>query len=214
MFAACNNAHQGFADVEYVSDIGVRYSESAHAADQENVVIGQFGLKRRRAHAAKPLSVPRVFAERAPFKVCDDIIGFVRVNVVNDRKVVGIRNECDRHESVDVERGTLPVLGQNHSWISLDLDQHYSANPALRMSIGVNDCATDTSDAAEITDLVLPFVTNDGSPFLSDADIHSTGCPSGEIGLAVKDPSNASTSAGPSIMDEASSTYNRRLRFL
>lgn len=52
------------------------------------------------------------------------------------------------------------------------------------------------------------------SPFFRESDIHTTGCPSGNGGLAIKDPSHASTFGGFAIMASTSDIFNRRLRFL
>jgi hypothetical protein len=213
MFPTRNDAYQCVADIENLGYVRVFDTNGTHAPDQENIVVSQFGLEGRRTKSAEFLSVSRIFTGCAPFKVSEGIIGFDRINMVDKWETFRIWDECDRDEPMNIEGRSFPALGQNYSRISLDLDQHYSSDPTLCMPIGVNDLTRNTSDAAKVANFVEPFVSNDGSPFFSDSDIHVTGYPSEYDGSMIKDPSHAPTSDGSAIMASTSITYNRRLRF-
>lgn len=218
MFAARNNAYQCGSDIKNLGYVRVFDADGTHAADQESVVVRQFGLKGRRAKAPEVLSVPPIISECAPLKIGDDIVGLNQINVVNDRKVIRVGNECDSDQPVDIECRTLSFLVKDQSWISItpifgftDLEAQNSADAALRLTIAVDDFATDASDATQVANLVAPLVSNDRSPFFNADDIHVTGCLSGYGGLAIKDPSHAPTFGGSAIMASGSTTYNRSI---
>lgn len=214
MLSARNDADQGLADFENGSNVGVRYADRAHAADQKHIVVAQFGLKRRGAKASQPLSMSRVVPMGAPFEIRNDVIGSDRVNVVDDREALWIGNEGKSHQSVNAECRVLSVFSENDSWVAralMHLHSHRSSDAPLAMPIGMDDFARNTSDVPVRTNFVAPLVSEDGSPFFNDADIHEAGRPSGVFGLAVKNPSRAATYDGFAIMAAHSDTYNGRL---
>jgi hypothetical protein len=211
MFPTGNNAYQGEADIKNLGYVRVFDAEGAHPADQQHIVVGEFGLEGRGAHSSEFTSMSRILAVGAPFEIGDDIVVSYRINVIDDRKVVGVRNECDRHEPMNVKGRRFSILAQNESGIFIhgSICPDYLPNAALQTSVFVDDFARDASDIPETTDFVAPFVTNDGSPFFCADDIHVAGFLSGNDGLKIKDPLHAPTFGGSAIMASGSITYNR-----
>lgn len=219
MLAARNNADQNLAHVKDFGDVRITDSYCTHAADQNHIVVGEFGLEWGRRKSAETLSVSRIVSMGTPFKISDNIVGLDRVDVVHDRKVVGVRNERHSDQSVNVERGRFSIFVENQSWISacavrafVDLRSQHTANATLGMAIRVENFSRNASHVSERTNFVAPLVTNDGSPFFNDSGIHKAGRPSGVIGLMIKDPPRATTFGGSAFMARHSEGCNLTLQ--
>lgn len=214
MFPARNDAYQRHADFKNFGYVRVFDADGAHAADQENIVVTQLGLEGRGTKTTEPLSVPRILAEGAPFKIGNDVIRFYRIDMVDDRKVVGVRNECNRDDAVNEKSDRLSIPTESEGWISSRIlrSQDFSS-AALDMSVSMDDFATNASDTAKAADFIATFVSNDGSPFFCGDGIHVAGYLSGYDGLMIKDPLHASTFGGSAIMTAASDNCNGRLQF-
>ena len=215
MLAARNHAYQCETNIENLGYVRVFDADSAHAADQQHIVVGQFGLEWRRTHASQVLSMPRIFSRGTPLKVGDHVIGPNRINMVDHRKPVRVGYEGHSDQPVDAERKSFPILTEDQSGVFacgfVGLRLHNVAGTDLNVPVLVDDFASDAPDATQTADFVAPFVSNDRSPFLDADDIHVVGCLSGNDGLAIKDPPRASTFGGSAIMALTSVTYNRRL---
>jgi hypothetical protein len=149
-----------------------------------------------------------------PFEIGDNIVRFDTVNMVDHRKTSWVWNESRANKSVNVDG----LAFSKHEKIELAVSEFIDAMPqylavASLRATRPHSHSVETSYSTEIADFVEADEIRDGSPLFIKSDIHVAGCPSGYDGLAIKDPLHASTSAGPPIMDEASSTYNRRLPF-
>lgn len=215
MFAACNDGYEHLTHAKYFGDEFIAEAEGAHTAYQDDIPICQFGLQGRRRKSPQFMGVPSVVTVRAPFEVCHNIVGFDRIDMVDDGENVGIGNESDGYQTVDIEGGSLSILAEYQSGISPppdclgNLRLHQTAFAPLYLPIGVDDFSVHASHLSQIADLVEAFEANNGSPFFCESDIHTTGCPSGYVGSTIKGPSHAATFGGSAIMASDSNTYNR-----
>jgi hypothetical protein len=200
MFSAGDNGYQHDANVKYFGDGCVADSKSSHAAHENDISVQEFGLQRRRREPPLSQGMSSVMAMSAPFKIGDHIIRLHGINVIDDWKPVWVGNERHGHKSVDIEGSVFSSDSSKDkpsvSATLLNARRHEPSYAALHPSVNVDDVSRDASHASETADFVAPFVTNDGSPFFNDDGIHVTGCPSGNGGLAIKDPSHASTFGG------------------
>lgn len=175
MLPARNNAYQGFADVKYVGNIDIGYADSTHATDQENITVADFGLKRRCRKASESLGVVRVVSVGAPLKIAYNIVGLDGINVVHNRKVVGVWDKCHRNQTVNTKSRLLSALAENNSRISVagatswfgHLVPDYLSVALMRVSVGIDNLARQTSYATNVADFVKSFVSHHGFPFFS-----------------------------------------------
>lgn len=210
MFASGNNTDQIYANVKYLGDMSVADACCAHSADQQDVIVTEFGLERRRSKSAELLSMPRVFSMSAPFEIGEDVIGSHRIDMVDNREVVGIRDERCGYKAMDAEWRAFTFFAKKKARISIfvDLMTENLPSPALGMSVFVNDDTCDAAHSAKSAYLVQPFITNDGLPFFCESDIHTAGYLSGQVGLMIKNPPRASTFGGFAVMAATSDICN------
>ncbi len=137
--------------------------------------------------------------------------------MVDDRKPIWVWNECERDKAVNEAILRSTVLPQAYVEIpELVSARSKDLSVASLLPIGAEADAVHAAHTTKVADFVEATEISDRnrSPFFRESDIHVTGCPSGNGGSTIKDPSHASTFGGSAIMASASANYNRRLRFL
>lgn len=145
-----------------------------------------------------------------PFEIGYDVIRFETVNMVDDRKVIGIGDERETDKSVNMDGLAFPISEK----IDVSIAQFIGAGPQdfpiYPSRFQTIADAIKAAHATEVTDLVeiSEVFDRNRSPFFCEDDIHSTGCPSGEVGLAVKSPSYALTCGGLAFMAPVSTFFN------
>jgi hypothetical protein len=187
---------------------------SAESSDLGNLIVGQKLLEHRdQTDVDSVLFVEPIVC---PFEIGDDVVGFDSINVVDHRKVGWIWNESEPYKSVDVDGFALTFAEEIELAIPKFIDamlQHLAV-ASLRTTRSHTHSieASYPTKAADLVE-VSEVCDRNRSPFFCESDIHTTGCPSGNGGTMIKDPSRASTFGGSAIMALASDTYNGRLQF-
>lgn len=222
MASVPNNVDRDYADAKAAGYLFAVHAFGEHAPDPIDFFVSDSNLERRRCSEPESDSMPHVFVFSDPFKIADSIVEFIGVNVIDLRSVQGVGNECHRHQSMHQKSGSLRASTHGNSQVLLSTSgiTGLPRSDNLRLasedsSVSINGNAVNASDVTSIADFVKFSISGDRnrSPFFCESDIHTTGCPSGYVGSAIKDPSHASTFGGSAIMAAASVTYNRRLRF-
>jgi hypothetical protein len=203
----------GLCAAEHLGYLSLRHG-SAKPSDLCHFFGGQKLLEEcDSANIDGVLFIPSVVG---PLKIGDDIVRFHPIDVVDHGEVVGVGDECEPNKPMNMDGLALSVSIEIDSPISefvgawaKDLSIYPSCLQAMTNAVK-------TTNAAEIADFVEITEVSDlnRSPFFRKSDIHMTGCPSGNGGLAIKDPSRASTFGGSAVITSASDNFNRRLRFL
>jgi hypothetical protein len=204
----------GLGNAILLGDLALRH-RSTKQPDFSDFFAGQQLLETR--DTADVDSVLLIAGIAGPFEIRYDVVRFDAINVVDHRETARIWDESNANKSVNVDRFAFPISEKIELAVSKFVDAMFEdLTVASLQATRPHPHSIEASYSTEVADLVEVSEVRDrnGSQFFCESGIHVTGCPSGDIGSAIKDPSHASTSAGPSIMDEASSTYNRRLRFL
>lgn len=178
--------------------------------------LGYFGLSHRSAQAPNLgdlFGVQKLLEQRdeshidgmlliepvgRPFQVGSEAIRLHSIEMVDDRKPGRVGNEGDRDESMDVDRFAISIFPQSNLRVTNVVGARSENLPVASLrSIDTHTKPVNASDSPEVTDLV--GITQAGdmnwSPVFG-CDNHATGRPSGEVGLAVKNPSRAPTLGG------------------
>jgi hypothetical protein len=207
-----NQRNTGLCDAESLGDFGLRH-RSAKRPDFGDFFAGQKLLEE--GDAADIYRMLFVAGVVNPFEICDDAIPLHTVDVIDHREVSRVWYERESHQSVNVYRLDAAVSEEIDVSVS-EFVRAWSENLPIHSSgfKSVAD-AVQASDTAKGTNLVEISEVGDRnrSPFFSDGDIHLTGCPSGNGGTMIKDPSRASTFGGSAVMASASDNFNGRLQF-
>jgi hypothetical protein len=138
-----------------------------------------------------------------PFKVRGDVVSLDAVNVVHNRETVRVSNKGVSHQTVNKNRFGKSVGPKTDLKISHATPlgpQNFSVT-SLQLSMTPDSHSVKASDAAQIAYFVRgsKLVQMNGSPFFGECGNHAAGCPSGELGLAIKNPSRAQTRGGFAI---------------
>lgn len=207
-----DSVDQRLAYAESVGEHRCFYAGRPHLADGGDVIVADLGFR----PGVQPQTgcVPLVIGGGHPFEVADHVVGFDTVNVVDLREIERVGDKRHGYESVNEATYGFPILSQRRIGIFFVSPSSNSGPDDLSLpnywgAVQPENDAVETSDAADAADFVESFKASYGSPFFFADDIHTTGCPSGNDGTAIKDPSHAVTFGGSAIMASDSVSYNR-----
>ena len=216
MFSLDNKVHEGSANVEKTRDVGTFFTVAEHLSNSDHIGIAEFGVSS--GVQTMFFSVRPIVGFCGPFEVCHEVVGLDSIDMVDLGEIGGVRNECQCDKAMYQKSGSACARTDDDTEVFLAAAARKArtydlAWPSHRPSIFVNADAINATYTTKITDFVEVFEASDcdRSPFFRDADIHVTGCPSGNGGSAIKSPSHASTFGGFAIMAASSDAYNRRL---
>lgn len=207
-----NKRHVALRDAESFGYLGLRQSSTQHS-DFRDFFSAQKLLEM--GDETRVDSVLLVESVVSPFEIGRKAVRLYTVDMVDHREIGRIGNEGRCHEAVDADCLSVPISPQTNLQVSVPEIDARLKNLAIASLRAVRTVASsiDTTYATKIADLIEVNDCN-RSPFFRESDIHVTGCPSGNGGSTIKDPSHASTFGGSAIMASASGNYNGRLRFL
>ena len=135
-----------------------------------------------------------------PLKICDDVVSLGAINVVHNRKTIWVRNEGKSHQAVNKNRFGNVIGPETDRKVSKRMfagPQDFSVT-STKLPGATRAHSVKASDAAQIADFVYVSKLSqvNGSPLFGECGNHAAGCPSGEVGLAIKNPSRARTHGG------------------
>ncbi len=194
-------------DSETIGYIGLRHRASKFSD------FGNFFLGKKLLEESDSPNVDRMLPVElvsGPFKISSDIVGFDTINMVDHRKVGWVRYESESHKSVNVDRLAFPISEKIDVLVTEFVSAGTKDLSVYSARLQAVADAVKASHSTKITDLVeiSEVCDRNRSPFFCDDDIHSTGCPSGEVGLAIKSPSYVRACGGLAFMAPASTTFN------
>lgn len=197
----------GLCDAVQLSDAGLGHG-AAKLADFGDFFCAEKLLEH--GNAADIDGVLSIGSVINPLKIGHNVVGFDAINVVDHRKIVGILDECERHQSVDMNGFGLAVTKQIDVSVSKfvrsgsqDLPINYAGLESVADAIE----ATNTAKIAYFVK-VSEICERNRSPFFGESDIHLAGRPSGRSGLMIKDPPNVDAIGGSAVMARLPEFYN------
>ena len=210
---------QHWTDAKQFGEVALPYALAELPSHFSDIVVADFGLVRRRGSQSQFDGVGHVIGFRGPFEVIDGVVSLDRIDMVDLRKIQWVGDESHRNEAVHEESSSLSIVAQEDSEIFLGASEVTGKCGAYDLSLSpeyssvlINGSSIQAAHAPKAADFITVAVSGDrnGSPFFNDSDIHVTGCLSGNGGTMIKDPSHASTSAGPAIMAALPDAYKGR----
>lgn len=204
MFPAQDQRDVGLSAAKELAYFGLRHCPS-QLPDRSHFICGQKFLET--CDSADVDGVLPVLLIVDPFEIGDGVMMFDAINMIDHWEIVRVGNECESDDAMNEHRFGFPIFRQSHIEVSGLGMGFWTENlavaepwlPAVAPSV-------QASDATEITDFVNVFKTGDRnrSPFFCGSGIHTAGCPSGEIRLAIKDPLFVATFGGSAHYGAAS----------
>lgn len=209
-----NKRHVGLRDAESFGDFCLAHG-AFQASDLCDFLGGQkFVVSRDATDVDGVLFVEPVIS---PFEIVSGTIHLDALDVIDNRKLSWIGDEGERDQPMNVYGFSFAISTEIDLGIPnlIDAGSKDFAVTCLQFSFRPYSHSINAADSANVANFVTVAEVSDRnrSPFFCKNDIHVTGCPSGNGGLAIKDPSHAPTFGGSAIMALASDTYNGRLQF-
>lgn len=171
-FAEQNQRYVGLSGAKSIGDRGLRHC-AGEASDLSCLFMGEKLLEVR--DQASVDGVLLVGSVVGPFQVYRSAVGFHPIDVIYQRKAVGIGHKGCSHQSMDMDGLAPSVVPQDDLRISVPVESRpEDLSVASLRPVGAASNSIEASYTAEITDFVqfTEFGNGDATPFF---DEHSVG---------------------------------------
>jgi hypothetical protein len=174
MLISHDQRNQSDTDAEGACDISLLYAGTGHSSYFGDISITELSLVRGRNEQSEFIRVLSVLGLRDPFQISRSVIHLDSVEMVDLRKVEGIRNKGLSNKSVDKKSSDVGISAEANSKIFFpsltavdawanDLPKHSKSSEVF-----IDDDTIQTADTTVVADFINSFETRDRSPFFNN----------------------------------------------
>jgi len=167
--SADDRVDQRIAHVEEARNVGDCFSSGAQFSHPDYISVADFwfgsGVK------VEALGVPYVLGDAYPFKIGEDVIGFDRINVVDDWKIERVWDERLSYQAMHAQPFNFSVQAQDDVQVSVlasglhEALLHDVSRTSVRGTVLVDRNSIDAPDPTDIADFVQSFESSNAPPF-------------------------------------------------